>query len=185
MSVKPRSKKLNTMTVTALMAAVLCVLSPVAIPIGPVPITLCTLLLYLTSHLLPTRQSATTALVYVLLGMAGMPVFQGFTGGLGCVLGPTGGYIAGYIPMTVLCAAAAHRFRKNRLLQGFGMAAGTGVLYVLGTAWYCFQAGQGLGPALALCVLPFLPGDLIKILVVLSVGPMLRRNLAKAGLLDT
>ena len=185
MSVKPRSKKLHSMTVTALMAAVLCALSPVAIPIGPVPITLCTLLLYLTAHLLPTRQAASTALVYVLLGMAGMPVFQGFTGGLGCVLGPTGGYIVGYIPMTVLCAAAVHRFGKNRLLQAIGMAAGTALLYTLGTTWYCVQAGQGLGPALAMCVLPFLPGDLIKILVVLSIGPMLRRNLEKAGLLNT
>jgi len=184
MAVKPRNKKLHTMTMTALMAAVLCVLSPVAIPVGPVPVTLCTLLLYLAAYLLGWKGAAMSALVYVMLGMAGMPVFQGFTGGLGCVLGPTGGYIVGYIPMTVLCGLAVERFPRSRAVQGIGIAAATVVLYGLGTAWFCFQAGKGLGPALALCVFPFLPGDLAKLAVVLSIGPMVRRNLEKAGLLE-
>ena len=184
MAVKPRSRKLHTMTMTALMAAVLCVLSPVAIPVGPVPVTLCTLLLYLAACLLGWRAAAMSALVYVLLGMAGMPVFQGFTGGLGCVLGPTGGYIIGYVPMTALCGLAAERFSGRVALRALGFAAATVVLYALGTAWFCVQAGKGLGPALALCVFPFLPGDIAKLAAVLSVGPMVRRNLEKAGLLD-
>ena len=176
-------KNLYTMSMTALMAAILCVLSPVAIPVGPVPITLCTMLLYLAPYLLGWRRAAASALVYLLLGMAGMPVFQGFTGGLGCVLGPTGGYLLGYIPLTILCGLMAEHVPRRRVLQGMGMVLGTAVLYGMGTTWYCFQSGAGLGAALGLCVLPFLPGDIVKIGVVLWMGPLLRKQLTKAGLL--
>ena len=62
------------------------------------------------------------------------------------------------------------------------MIAGTAVCWRLGTAWYCFQAGSSVGAALGLCVFPFIPGDLVKMLIAMALGPMIRSRLEKAGL---
>ncbi len=71
---------------------------------------------------------------------------------------------------------------KNRVGQFIGMILGTAVLYALGTAWYCVQSGNPLGVAMGYCVIPFLPGDFIKMVVAAGVGPMIRTSLEKAGL---
>ena len=177
-----RSNKIYTMTMTAVMAAVICVLSPMAIPIGPVPVTLVNLAMYLALYLLGERWGVLSCLVYVLIGAAGIPVFAGFTGGLGRLLGPTGGYIVGYLWMALVAGLFIARCR-SRVLQFFGMVLGTALCYGLGTLWYCVSMQAGVGAALALCVIPFIPGDLVKIGVAMMVGPMLRDRLEKSGLL--
>lgn len=176
----PRSK-LYPMTATAIMAAVLAVVSPMAIFFGPIPVSLCTLGIYLSAYVLGDRRCVWAVLVYVLLGAAGMPVFSGFTGGAGRLLGPTGGYILGYLVLAVVTGRVVEHAGK-RWIQGLGMVFGTAALYLLGTAWYCVQAGQSFNAAVNLCVLPFLPGDGLKIICACWVGPMLRRQLRQAGL---
>ena len=156
------------LAMTAVMAAVLSVVSPFSISIGPIPLSLCTLIIYMNA--------------YVLLGAVGMPVFNGFSAGLGVVAGPTGGYIVGYVPLALICGLAVSAAPKNRVVQFIGMILGTAVLYTLGTAWYCFQSGNPLGVAMGYCVIPFLPGDFIKMVVAAGVGPMIRTSLEKAGL---
>lgn len=170
------------LVMTAVMAAVLAVISPVVLPIGPVPISLCTLAIWVTVYVLGWRRGTVAVLVYVLLGAAGMPVLAGFTGGLGRLLGPTGGYILGYLPLAAISGLFVERWRDNRLLHLIGMVLGSGVLYVLGTAWYCVQAETTLMGALVVCVLPVLPGDLMKLASALAIGPVIRRRLEKAGL---
>ena len=167
----------------AVMTAALCVLAPLSIPIGPVPITLATLVIYLAAYALGWRLGALSCLAYVLLGAFGLPVFSGFAGGLGKLLGPTGGYIVGYIPMVVLGGMAIERFSK-RPAQLAGLAAGTLVLYALGTAWLCLTAKMALVPALGLAVIPFLPLDAAKLLLAVFIGPVLRDRLAKAKLIE-
>ena len=179
-----RRSKTYALAMTAVMAAVTCVLAPVALPIGPIPITLCTLVIYLTAYLLPWRWATAATVVYILLGAVGMPVFTGFTGGVGKMLGPTGGYIVGYIPLALICALSVRLFPKKRVLQVVGMLLGTAVLYALGTAWYCVQAQAALGAAVAACVFPFIPGDLLKIAVAVAAGPVLHARLVSAGLMD-
>ena len=178
-----RNKRIYTLTMTAAAAATVCVLGPWAIPVGPVPLSLCTLFLYLTAWLLGPKQAAAAATVYVLMGAAGLPVFSGFMGGLGHLAGPTGGYIAGYLPLSVICALFVEKFPARRWMHLAGMAAGTTVLYAIGTVWFCLQTGTGLLSGLALCVLPFLPGDLLKMLIALLLGPTLRKRLERSGLL--
>ena len=97
-----RSRKIYHLTMTAVMAAVICVLSPLVIPIGPVPITLANLAMYLSLYLLGGKRGTASCLVYVLIGMAGVPVFAGFTGGAAKLFGPTGGYIVGYLLMVMI-----------------------------------------------------------------------------------
>ena len=128
------------------------------------------------------RRAGAAVLVYVLLGAVGVPVFNGFTGGLGVVAGPTGGYIVGFIPLALLSGLAVERFPDSRVLQFAGMILATAVLYALGTAWYCVQAGKTLGVALGACVFPFIPGDLAKMVVALVLGPVLRERLVRAGI---
>lgn len=187
---------LNTrrMALCAVMAAVICVIAPVSIPIGPVSITGATFVLYLTAYLLGGVLGAASVLVYLLVGFAGLPVFSGYMGGAARLLGPTGGYLVGYLPMALLAGLvvqwallrSAGREGRGWLTVGvqfLGMALGTAVLYAFGTAWYCVQAGVGLGEALAACVLPFIPFDLLKMAAALLVGAPVRRGLERAGLL--
>lgn len=178
-----RNKTIYALTMTAAAAAALCVLSPWAVPLGPVPLSLCTLLLYLCGWLLTPGRAAAAAAVYVLIGAAGLPVFSGFLGGLGHLAGPTGGYIVGYIPLAYLCALFVSRFFARWRMCAVGMVLGTAVLYIVGTAWFCVQTGTPLGGGLTVCVLPFLPGDLVKMLCALILGTVLRGRLKRAGLL--
>lgn len=170
------------LVMTAVMAAVIAAVSPFAIPIGPISLSLCTLLLYSTPYILGWRQGAAATLVYILLGAVGMPVFTNMEGGIGKVLGPTGGYIAGYIPLVIITGIGILLFPKNRVLQFLGMIAATAVLYTLGTAWFCVQSGSDLQKAMTLCVYPFIPGDLVKMAIATTLGPVLRERLVRAGI---
>ena len=190
------SSVVNTrrLAVCAVMAAVICVLAPIAIPIGPVPITVGTLAIYLPAYLLGGVWGTAATLVYLLVGMVGAPVFSGYMGGPSRLAGPTGGYLVGYLPMAFLAGVvidwALRRFEEGGKrkaialgLQFLGMVLATAVLYAFGTAWYCAQAGADLQKALAACVFPFIPFDLVKIIVALVVGSPVRRGLERAGLL--
>ena len=183
------------LTLCAVMAAVMCILAPISIPIGPVSITGGTLAIYLTVYLLGGVWGAASTLVYLLVGMVGLPVFSNYMGGINRLAGPTGGYLIGYLPMALLAGAVVEfSLRKFKdqgstgtaialVLQFLGMVAATATLYAFGTAWYCLQAGVELQAALAACVIPFIPCDLIKMAVALVVGVPVRRGLERAGLL--
>lgn len=187
--------RIHRMAVCAVMAAVICVLSPIAVPIGPVPITLGTLTIYLTAYLLGGVWGTVSTLVYLLVGLVGAPVFSGYMGGPSKLVGPTGGYLIGYLPMALIAGAivtwSLRRFGDSKgkgvaialTLQFAGMVLATAVLYAFGTAWYCFQAGAPLDKALAACVLPFIPFDLLKIAAALIVGMPVRLGLERAKLL--
>ena len=180
----------------AVMAAVMCVLAPISIPIGPISITGGTLAISLTTYLLGGVWGTVSTLVYLLVGMAGLPVFSNYMGGISRLAGPTGGYLVGYLPMAFLAGTVVEfSLRKFRgqgkkgaalalVLQFLGMILATAVLYAFGTAWYCVQAGVDLQKALAACVIPFIPFDLIKMAAALVVGTPIRRGLERAGLLE-
>lgn len=82
--------------------------------------------------------------------------------------------------MALIAGVVIDRFR-NRGIQLAGMIAGTAVCYAFGTAWYCFQAGSSVGAALGLCVFPFIPGDLVKMLIAMALGPMIRLPAGESG----
>ncbi len=177
-----RRTSTHTLTLTSLMTALLCIAGPLTIPAGPVPVSLTAALLMLTALLLGPGRALACCGAYLLMGCVGLPVFSGFTGGVGQLLSPTGGYLLGYLPLTAIGGyVCAHADRK--WLQALGFAAGMAALYALGTAWYCRQSGAGLTAALAVCVWPFLPIDGAKILLALTFGGSLRARLQRAGLL--
>lgn len=177
-----RKSKLYTLSRTAVMTAVICVLAPLSIPIGPVPISFTNLAIFLALYLLGWKMGTASCITYLLIGMAGIPVFSGFTGGIGKLLGPTGGYIIGFIFMALLAGLMIDKFRSPAA-HFLGLLAGTTVCYALGTAWFCFEAHSTLKSALALCVFPFIPADLLKIILAMVFGPKLRERLVQANLL--
>ena len=171
------------LTGTALMTAVLCILAPMSIPIGPVPVSLTNLTIYFFLYILETRQCAAAYLVYLLLGAAGLPVFSGWAGGLQKLVGPTGGYLIGFLPMIFIAGAVIGRYWKNRFFCIAAMEVSIWVPYLLGTAWLAVSAGMDFGKALGIGVLPFIAVDLLKMCVAAVVGPEIRKRLLQAGVL--
>ncbi len=163
---------------TALLGAVICVLSPWMLPVGPVPVSLATLGVYLAVGLLGTKRGTAAVGLYVALGAVGVPVFSGFTGGLQRLTGITGGYIWGYL-LCALLAGLLIRCLPRRWGLPAAFTAGTVALYAVGTLWYVWQTGTPMAAALLLCVVPFLPADGVKIAVATLLCVSLRRPLER------
>lgn len=177
-----RKSRTYRLAMTAVMTAVICILAPFSIPIGPVPVSLANLAIFLSVYLLGWKAGTVSLLLYLLLGIAGLPVFSGFSAGPGVLIGPTAGYIAGYIPMAVIAGIVIERY-ESRPLQFCGMLLGTAVCYALGTAWFCILMKTGVIAALSLCVFPFIPGDIVKMFIAMLLGGTLNKRMKKAGLL--
>ena len=171
----------KTMALIAVMTAVTCILAPLSIPIGPVPISLTNLAIYFGLYILGMKKETVSYIIYLLIGFVGIPVFSGFTGGAGKLLGPTGGYLIGFIPMAVVAGILIDKFDGKVVPSVIGMIIGTAICYALGTIWFCIQADYKVMPALMLCVIPFLPGDAAKIAIAAFFGPQIRRALKRIG----
>ena len=169
--------------VCALFAAILCILSPLAIPVGPVPVTLGLFVIYLSIYLLKCREVMLSTVLYLLIGLAGLPVFSGFSGGAAKLVGPTGGYLIGYIFVALIGGFIADKSAHKLIITELGLVLGTLVAYVFGTAWYMFITENTLTAALGVCVLPFIPFDIIKIVIAALLGRTIRSALNKAHLL--
>ncbi len=183
----------RTLAMIAMMAAVLCILGPLSIPIGIVPISLTNFGIYLTVYLLGWKKGTVSYLIYLMLGIAGLPVFSGFSGGIGKVLGPTGGYLVGFLFMPLIAGLVIQRYGQKKVshyvLCFLGMAAGMAVCDAFGTIWFVQVFAGSDTPytysaALAACVWPFIPGDLAKAAAVAVIGPQLRGSLVRNGLLS-
>ena len=164
---------------TAVFVAMLCAAAPLAVYVGPIPLTFGTLIIYMAGGVLGKKLASVAVAVYILLGAFGLPVFSGFSGGFGRLFGPTGGYLIGYIPLAYLSGLFVDGDHAAVRRGALGMVLGTVVLYAFGTAWYMMQSSVSLVPALTACVLPFLPGDAAKIAVSAVCAPVIRRRVNK------
>jgi len=157
--------KTKALVQTALFAALTVVFSAISIPIpiSPVPFSLAVVAIFLAGALLPKNQAALAQVVYLLLGIAGLPVFSGFRGGLGIVAGPTGGYLIAYPLMAWLIAFIIEKTKKRIFaVYVLSMAAGLALLYALGTVWLSLVAQLPFAAALSAGVIPFVIPDLVK-----------------------
>lgn len=186
---KNKKHSIFRMTVCALMAALICIFAPMSVPIGPVPVSLTNLVLYFCIFIIGTGGTVVSYIVYLLLGIVGLPVFSGYAGGIGKVAGPTGGYLVGFIPMIVGMGLSFYFLRKKKLWVNVlgtmgGMIIGTLIAYALGTLWFVIQMKCTVSHALTVCVFPFIPFDLLKMVVANILGRMVRKPLLKAGLIS-
>ena len=164
----------------ALFAVLMAVCSWISIPILQVPYTLQTFAVFLAVGVLGGKRGTLAVLVYILLGAVGVPVFSGFTGGLGILLGNTGGYIIGFLFTALVMWLMEALLGKKIWVLAVSMVLGLIVCYAFGTAWfmvvYARNAGAvGLGTALGWCVIPYIIPDLVKIALAL----LLSRRLGK------
>lgn len=171
------------MAIIALMTAVLCILAPISMPvfISPVPISLGVLAVYLTAYVLSPLDATISVIIFILLGTFGLPVFSGYSGGLSKLVGPTGGYIIGFL-FTVYISSLFIHMKKGIIFDVIGMITGLALCYILGTIWFSYQQGKGFIASLLLCVVPFLIGDAIKIIVAVILGTQLNKRLAHLDL---
>lgn len=173
---KRRSKTLN-MIQCALMAAVICVCSMINFQLGPIPFSMSVFGIILAGTLLSPPLSLGAVAVYVAVGFAGLPVFSGGRGGPQVLAGPTGGYIVGYF---FLAWAISMALQKKHSFANTIMGGAAGLLgcYSLGTLWFAFANGSTLANALALCVVPFIIPDLIKLAAAAAIAAPIKKALA-------
>lgn len=174
----------KALALIGVMAAVTCILGPLSIPLpfSPVPISLTNLAVYFSIYVLGMKKGSISYVIYMLIGLVGIPVFSSFTGGPGKLLGPTGGYLIGFLFMAVICGFFIDKWPDKRYMGFLGMVIGTLVCYLFGTVWLAYQAELSFSAALTAGVIPFIPGDIIKMLIAMFIGPEIVKRLKKAGL---
>ncbi|MCR5273499.1 MAG: biotin transporter BioY [Lachnospiraceae bacterium] len=170
------------MTSAALMAALMCILCPVSLPIGPVPVSLSLLVINLAIMIIGAKGALASYIVYLLLGMAGLPVFSGFTGGVAKLAGPTGGYLVGFVFMIPIVGLIIDKVNDKVVTCALALAVGTAVAYVFGTVWFVIMMQTDIWYALTVCVFPFIPFDIAKIVIAVYLGKAVRGRLVKASL---
>ena len=177
-------ERIKNMTVCALFAAIICLLSPHSIPIGPIPITLATFAVSFSAVVLGWKRGSLAVILYLLIGSIGLPVFSGYKAGVSVLLGVTGGYATSYIFMALIIGFAADLKFKKLPLKIVSLAAGLllslFVLYAMGTVQYVLITHSDVRAALAACVLPFMPFDTMKLIAASVLGSAAREALVRA-----
>lgn len=163
----------------ALSVALIAVCAWVTVPLGPVPFTLQTFAVCFIGALLGWKRGLAAVAVYILMGLVGIPVFSGFKAGTAALLGPTGGYIFGFL-FAVLAPALFKRISARNKWVRFGifyaaMILGMAVCYFFGTVWFVLMNDVSAGGAMALCVTPFILPDLAKLFVAALLASRLER----------
>ncbi len=164
---------------TALMAVIIAVCSWISIP-TTVPFTLQTFGVFMAVGLLGGKKGTISVLVYILLGAVGVPVFAGFSSGIGVLLGTTGGYIVGFLLSGLVYWAMTAAFGEKLPIMIIAMVIGLFVCYAFGTAWFMIvyaknTAPIGLMTALGWCVFPFIIPDCIKIALAVVLTKQLKK----------
>lgn len=171
-SVMTKSKTLD-MVYIAMFTVLIAICSWISIP-TTVPFTLQTFGVFVTVGVLGGKRGSLSVLIYLLLGAIGIPVFAGFAGGMGIILGSTGGYIIGFLLSALLMWGMEKLLGKKTWVLALSMVLGLLVCYIFGTIWfmlvYTRETGAiGLWTALGWCVFPFVIPDLVKIVLALLI----------------
>ena len=183
------SAQIRAAVLCGLFAAFTAVFSQISLPIGPVPISCSLIAVYLAGLFLPVKTAALSQLVYLLLGIIGVPVFAGFQSGAARLAGPTGGYLLVYPVIALILSLAMVIYDKKLARKPLAaraayivsaMLVSLIVCYAAGTAWFTVFSGSSFQKALSLTVVPFIAGDIAKIVLCTVVTLSARERLKKA-----
>lgn len=174
----------KTIVLCAMFAALCCATAPVSIPLpGGVPVTLQTAAVFLTALLLGPLYGFVAVLVYVLLGAVGLPVFAGLSGGIGSLVGLSGGFIMSWPFAAALAGFLYYKFGRNEkglkkyATMIIAMLLGSVIIYTVGLTQFIFLTKMSISASLAACMIPFIPGDVLKMVLVAIIVPTLERAL--------
>lgn len=173
-----RKSKLSVQDICmiAFMTAVTAVMAQISIPMPfGVPMTMQTFAITLSGVILGSKKGGLSILIYVLIGLAGIPVFANFSGGIQCLAGPTGGFLISFPIMAFLIGLGADS--RNKWIFLLFVTLGTLANYVIGLAFFCLVMQSSLAAGLAACVIPFLPTAVIKAVTASLLGIQIQKRL--------
>ncbi len=166
---------IRQMTLISLFAALTAVGAFISIPLYPIPLTLQTLFTLLAAMTLGSVMGASSQIIYVLLGVIGLPVFAGFKAGRGILFGPTGGFLLGFIISAYIIGKIIELKKEKNIFYYFlAGIIGTMILYIIGITQLSLVTGIGIKKAITVGMLPFLPGDILKIIAASFIASKLR-----------
>lgn len=175
MATESVKQKMSTLTLTyiSMFVAIMAICSWIQIP-TVIPFTLQTFAVFVTVGLLGGKRGTLAVIAYILLGAIGVPVFAGFTGGIGALFGNTGGYIIGFILTALSYWLITNIFGNKIWVSAIAMVIGLILCYAFGTAWFMVLYARtvgaiGLATALGWCVIPFIIPDIVKIALALII----------------
>jgi biotin transport system substrate-specific component len=178
-------KKLYDITLVALFSAIIVICSLISVP-SAIPFTLQTFAVFLSLCVLGAEKGILSIVIYIILGLVGLPVFSGFNSGLGALLNVTGGYISGFVfsGFTFWAFTALLKIKNTEILKAVASFAGLLICYIFGTGWYILMfmnSGEKISIAsgVTACVVPFIIPDILKILLAVSVSKKIEKALKK------
>ncbi len=168
------STSLRMTVYASLLAALIAAGAYLALPIGPVPIVLQNLFVFLSGLLLGPRWGVASVGVYLMAGALGLPVFAGGIGGIGRFAGPTGGYLLGYLPGVYVIGWISKISKGRAAVDVLAMVCGSIIIYTCGVSWLKILSGMTLAKTLVVGMYPFILGDVIKIAAAVPIAKALR-----------
>jgi biotin transport system substrate-specific component len=168
------TEQLRMTVYASLLASLTAAGAYMAIPIGPVPIVLQSLFIFLSGLLLGSRWGVASVGVYLLAGALGLPVFAGGVGGIGRFAGPTGGYLLGFLPAVYVIGLITEKTRKRVVFDVFAMVCGSIIIYSCGVSWLKILTGMTLAKTMVVGIYPFILGDVLKIVAAVPIAKALR-----------
>ena len=175
------NRKIKDIVLISLFSAIIVVCSFITIP-AVVPFTLQTFAVFLCLNILGAKKGIISILIYIFLGVVGLPVFSGFNGGIGALLNVTGGYIIGFIfsALTFWLVTSVFNKKPKKLINLIASFMGLIVCYIFGTLWYILlfiKNGEAINfiSDLTICVLPFIIPDVLKILLSVTISGKIKK----------
>lgn len=181
-----RKTSVSDLVLNAVCAALMCVLCPLSIPVGVVPVSLASFVIMLMTVTFGTKQTLIVLFEYVLIGIIGLPVFAGFNAGIGVIAGPTGGFVIGYFLLVAVSGPLiklANKITDNKKFRAVISIAflivGNILLYVVGTLWLMKQMNLSVIEAVSVGVVPFVFADMVKTVAAYFTGLAITRAIRK------
>ena len=182
---KEKSVAIHRLVVISICVAFITLCSWIAIPF-PISFSLQIFAIFLTASVFPRSISVSAVLIYISLGLIGIPVFSGFSSGIPTILGPSGGYVLSFLPSVIIISFFSGNKHSSKAKKLIGMLLALLVCYACGCIWYiyvfCYPAGCSLLAALSVCVFPFIIFDIIKILLALIVSKKISQYVNRLSL---
>ncbi len=166
--------KTKKLVMCAVFTSVICIFAPFAIMIGPVPVTFTLFALALSAFCTGSVNAAISVAVYILIALAGMPVFSGFKSGFSAIMSPVGGFIFSYVFVVLILGLCTKAKKKHHILLLCSLALV--VCYVFGTLWYMLITKVNALTALTMCVIPFIPFDVLKLYAAYQLARVIRKR---------
>lgn len=169
------------LVMTGMLTAIICIMAPISLQIEAIPFTLGLFAIFLIGALLSPRYALLSVIVYILIGVCGLPVFSNYKSGPQVLIGATGGYLMSYPLMTLITSLSYKYIKKYKIpALACGMVISLVLCYLLGTLWFIHITNNSFYSALFLCVIPYIPFDLLKIVLAISISMVIRKTTCKS-----